>query len=464
MANTFQIPGNIKLQFSPFVLNKQNNIYNSVQSSTYLKNCNPQLFTFRRNVNGQLNICPSSIKKNFSADISNKLLYSYDNYGESITLNNIFDQLPGIQIREFLPDTKLDQCINFFGDIIDTIKDLWSDKQDSTKAEIKSQKLEGAAKRAKEKEASNSFMTKMKNVLLYAFDYLTCNKERNIMTDIKSAFPKMNGIPAGIPDNVIRYVMTFPYTLYYRLQSCTTTNIYELPCKLNDNNILQSSGEAGWEKMAGFKVGGFMTKIPVIGSILSNILGNVGINYMPWWDSDKGIGVEEPVVDISFDLFNDTFESAITNFIFVNTIVTGNKWIQYNMFQHSTNLYDIKIEGINRLYVCSATFSVQSAGVLRSPSQKWLRTLESKHYRYTNSLSEKEIKIPDVYKVSMKFTSLMPANFNNYIFNYANNLNITNIKTCYEEGLFAKILDKMLKGAAEDIKSFINKGSPSTWE
>ena len=29
------------------------------------------------------------------------------------------------------------------------------------------------------------------------------------------------------------------------------------------------------------------------------------------------------------------------------------------------------------------------------------------------------IKIPDVYKVDMKFTSLLPANFNNYIFTYA---------------------------------------------
>ena len=25
------------------------------------------------------------------------------------------------------------------------------------------------------------------------------------------------------------YVMTFPYTLYYKLQSCVTTNIYEIP-------------------------------------------------------------------------------------------------------------------------------------------------------------------------------------------------------------------------------------------
>jgi len=25
------------------------------------------------------------------------------------------------------------------------------------------------------------------------------------------------------------FVMAFPYTLYYRLQSCVTTNIYEIP-------------------------------------------------------------------------------------------------------------------------------------------------------------------------------------------------------------------------------------------
>lgn len=75
-----------------------------------------------------------------------------------------------------------------------------------------------------------------------------------------------------------------------------------------------------------------MTKIPVIGDALKNILGNIGVNYTPWWDAEKGVVTPEPEVEVSFDLFNDTAEAAMMNFIFVNTIVPNNKWLQYCMF------------------------------------------------------------------------------------------------------------------------------------
>jgi len=41
----------------------------------------------------------------------------------------------------------------------------------------------------------------------------------------------------------------------------------------------------------------------------------------------------------------------------------------------------------------------------------------------SNILNNHLIKIPDVYRVSLRFQSLLPANFNNYIFNYAENNN-----------------------------------------
>lgn len=30
------------------------------------------------------------------------------------------------------------------------------------------------------------------------------------------------------------YILTLPFTLYYRIQSCTTTNVYEVPCVIED--------------------------------------------------------------------------------------------------------------------------------------------------------------------------------------------------------------------------------------
>ena len=161
------------------------------------------------------------------------------------------------------------------------------------------------------------------------------------------------------------------------------------------------------------------------------ILGNIGIDYMPWWDAASGSLTKEPEVNIKFDLFNDSADAAMKNFIFVNTIVPNNKWIQYNMFQHSSNLYDVKIEGLNRLYACAGSFNVTYDGVLRDPPPGWIKKLVKTHANrnvltdkmISSISSNKLIKIPDVYHVDMHFQSLLPANFNNFIFNYAENNN-----------------------------------------
>ena len=48
---------------------------------------------------------------------------------------------------------------------------------------------------------------------------------------------------------------------------------------------------------------------------------------MPWWDAAGAFKTREPEIEITFDLFNDTAESSMINFIFVNTIIPNNKWI-----------------------------------------------------------------------------------------------------------------------------------------
>jgi hypothetical protein len=108
-------------------------------------------------------------------------------------------------------------------------------------------------------------------------------------------------------------------------------------------------------------------------------------------------------------LFNDTAEAALNNFIFVNTLVPNNMWVQYNMFQHSTAVYDVKIEGLNRLYACAGDFDVTYEGVLRDPPVDWYWKLR-KHFNSNmspafeqNIMNNKLIKIPDIYRVKMKF-------------------------------------------------------------
>lgn len=179
---------------------------------------------------------------------------------------------------------------------------------------------------------------------------------------------------SGCDPDVRRYVVNFPYTMYYNLQSCVTTNIYEVPGTESNKRIGTADGSAGWGSgddfmsSGGFRVSNLLGKIPVLGDLANMILGNVGINYTPWWNAKAGTdGSKEPGIEIKFDLFNDSAQAAMINFIFVNTIIPNNKWVQYNMFQHSSNLFDVKIEGVNRLFACSGNFSVTYDGILRNP-------------------------------------------------------------------------------------------------
>ena len=434
-SSNFNIPGDIKTKFLPFRMNG-----NGIQK-----------FSFRNSSGfGQLNICPSAIKDNFSQDIAVKQLYGI-NGKTKLELNDILQEIPAIQIREFLPDTKLDQTINFFGTIIDRVKDLWADHQDKAKEDIKNTKSKGAETRAKEQAATNSFLGKMKEILMKAFDILT---GKDFINAIQGNFEQITAT-CGNDADLCNYVLKFPYTFYYNLQSCQNTGIYELPCIQSDKRILTSDGTPGWEAGTGFKVGGLLTKIPLIGSMLSNILGNIGIHYMPWWDSDAGIKVPEPEIEIKFDLFNDTVEAALVNFIFVHTLLPNNKWIQYGMFQHSSCLYDIKLEGINRLFACAGKFAVTYDGVLRSPSQKFFDDLKAKS---TSGLTytPQEIKIPDVYHVQMNFTSLVPANFNNYLYSMLYNNNLTTLTTTHTDGVFGKIVGDGIKKVTEDVIAIIS--------
>ena len=82
----------------------------------------------------------------------------------------------------------------------------------------------------------------------------------------------------------------------------------------------------------GFRASGFLNKLPIVGELANMVLGNIGINYMPWWNAESGSKVAAPEMTVKFVLFNDNVDRALANFIFVNTIVPGNKWIQYNMF------------------------------------------------------------------------------------------------------------------------------------
>lgn len=366
------------------------------------------------------------------------MLYPPDEDGsvkkpEKIGLPDILNHIPGIQIREFLPDTRLDQCINMFVDFFKNMTKLFTNSDEKKGTDGKEQPKESAS------ETIEKFAKKLLAASWFTVKFMAgkTNPDFYSATDMKVEFDNLKSQPAsGSPE---MYIMQFPYNLYYRLQSCTTTNIYEIPAVSDDKAILHSGdGTAGWGggddvmTAGGFRISDILNKIPGVGTIANMILGNIGINYMPWWNPTSGTVTSEPEISIKFDLFNDDVTAAVTNFIFINTIIPNNKWIQWNMFQHSSSIYDVKIEGMNRLFACAGNFDVAYDGVLRDPSKQFIDTLcahvntnlfNADELR-NNILKQRLIKIPDVYRVTAKFKSLLPANFNNWLYVYSKNANI----------------------------------------
>jgi len=189
--------------------------------------------------------------------------------------------------------------------------------------------------------------------------------------------------------------------------------------------MYSSTGHEGWTTGSNeFSITGLLGKIPLAGTLLKNTLNNISVNYLPWWDAEAGHKTAEPEITIKFHLFNDNISKAIANFICVNTLIANNKWYQYNLFQHSSCLYEIKLDGYNRLFACTCNATVKSIGNLRTPPEFFAKKIQQHCQGLVDDaktfaeglLSQKLVKIPDVYEVELTFKSILPANFNNFMY------------------------------------------------
>ena len=447
------LPGNIKQKLVPFVLNpgKPNTVV-TAKGNKELEQAYPQVFTYKATEyneafpQAQLSFMPKAFKDVVKRDISYKLLYNDSNItnykpnANELTYKTIFDNIPGVQIREFLPDAKLDQLITAIGSLLDQIGKMFKNKTltDIGAEFVKSLESVTTQVASMDINAFNKFGS-------YLVDYLlnVNSNEKSVGKGTASTF--VNDLFTNGMTDKFKYAYTdntgscqlnamalkIPYMLYYGLQSTTTTNIYEVPFVNEPKLLYTSAGSSGWGDSAGF----ISHILDSAKSILGSIIPNIGISMTPWWNTSSGQGTFEDEAVVNFDLYNDSKDQAMINFIFVNTIIPNNKWLQYGLIQHSPCLYDVKVEGIKRMYACTGDFKVTYSGVLRKVTNQFINDLV---YKYINvSLSkdnaalllntfEQSIRIPDVYHVSLTFKSLLPSNLNQYLFQYIGNTNIVN--------------------------------------
>ena len=378
------IPGQIKSWYIPFTLNKTG----------------PSFYSFKKQSNDQkmfIGICPNSFQNMIKGDIGYKMISNFDDKKASsdrkteIDINTIFNQIPSIRIREIQQDSKMQDIASAlkilsegFNVGVEVAKNMFTDFTATTNA------LSSTAEKL--------FEALLKPGEKLNFNYTNAKKDNNLL------------------------VLNYPYALYYNLIGSTTTNIYELPC---DYTELQRSINAnGWEynENDGMGFGGIGSS-GILGKALNFLGSNFSIKLQPRWKSSD---TSPQTVTITVNLFNDTLEHAVANYIMVTNLTANAMSLQYGLYKHAPAYYDVKIAGFTRMFMCKGTINISHAGQTRTPNVDFYKELEkykNEYYEYNkdNFITNQWIKIPDVYKLQLTFDSLLPQNINNYKYQFSQN-------------------------------------------
>lgn len=471
------LPGNIKQEFQPFKLGGQ--VSDPVSQSSELGGKQAQYFSFRGG-KLQLGICPNSFKLKAAQDLSFDLLYGRDADSakvvtESISINHIFNCLPGVKIREFQCDTPLNELLNFITNLQETVQQQkvnTKDKQDQTATKGK------PPDNTKEQPDDQAGIAKkIWHAAKWIMQYLTCTipeKNKNVMGALEPTLKDIDDSSskhmAGSDDHTL-YVIKMPFFFYYTFLSSTTTNVYEFPCKVDGDLLYSSDGTKGWGSTAfdlqvvqdaAHSING------IVGKVADALLGNIRMLYLAPWNAMEGWQTNEEDITIKVNLFNDTLEAAVANFICVNTLIGNNKYVQYGIFQSGPCLYDVQVEGSIRMFACTGKFKVNSKGLLRDPSKQFFDMLYFKkgtHLKATPKqlITSRKIKIPDVYELTMTFSSCLPATFNTWLFQYSNGMQIETPTGSSDNSTAGGYKASSVAKAIQDVTKDVTKKIQEYW-
>lgn len=471
-----KLPANIKQEFQPFKIG--GGVSEGVGQSSEVKG-EAQLFTFREGSKdgyklGTLGVCPKSFFFKADNDLSFKLLFGRDASSGKMTNKSIelskhlMNAVPAIKIREFQCDTPLNELLNFvtrLQQITSELKVSSDDKTDETAEQEKPADNKNIQPEGKEKSLAKA----IENAAQWLIKYFTCSddlKGENLAAVLESSLNDVKsdamGAMSAKDDDHANYVMKMPFFFYYTFLSSTTLNIYEFPCKLNDDLLYASDGTPGWGGTA-FDLQVVQDKIrsfnAAAGAVADALLGNIRMMYLAPWNAMEGWKTNDTDIQLKVHLFNDTVETAVTNFICVNTLIGNNKYAQYGVFQTGPSLYDVQVEGSNRLFACTGKFQVNAKGPMREPPYEFFKMLvDNKGSHVSMSpdqlIQAKKIKIPDVYEVTMTFSSCLPATFNSWLFQYSNDKKIHKSQGGYKPSSVVKAITDVVEDVTKKIKDY----------
>ena len=412
------IPGEIKSWYIPFTLNKTG----------------PSFYSFKKQSNDQkmfIGICPNSFQEMINGDVGYKMISNFDDKKASsdrkteIDINTIFNQIPSIRIREIQQDSKMQ-------DIASALKIL--SEGFKVGAEVAKNIFTNftATTNALSSTAGDLF-----EALLEPGEKLKFNYTQN--------------------DDYDKLVLNYPYALYYNLIGSTTTNIYEFPC--NYTELQRNINANGWEYNEGDGMGfGDIGGSSILGKALNFLGSNFSIKLQPRWKSSD---TSPKTVTITVNLFNDTLNHALANYIMITNLTANAMSLQYGLYKHAPAYYDVKIAGFTRMFMCKGTINVSHAGQTRTPNVEFYKELEkykNTYYKYeqNNFITNQWIKIPDVYKLQLTFESLLPQNLNNYVYQFSQN-DLKMYKSYEHQSGYMELAKKQIDSFVDKIKTEIQK-------
>lgn len=345
MPDFLSIPGNIRQQYMPFTISGPGK---------------RQVFSFKDVVKkGYPNarqIHPFSKWAETLIANDSGVQYTHGPKGGSdkVKFDEFLDEIPALQIREYVPDAKLTQTFKWFS--------YFKKGFDAGLQNIDSKAFSFTGLKEEVAKIMDSIGEKMKNLT---------SGSAPLLADVVGGlahFYQDKGYNIG-EDNGFA-VLFLPFIMYYRLTTTHTNNVYEIPYSMQ-NEIMKSDGTYGWSGGNQSDFGLIDKAIGAAGEspITKLLLGNtVKVNMMPSFQPTGEARGESFTINI--DLINDSDEAAINNFLMCHTLFGNNRWLQYGFVQAGASLYDVKLPGANRYFMCSGAFSCKGKGAFRTPSAK----------------------------------------------------------------------------------------------
>lgn len=180
---------------------------------------------------------------------------------------------------------------------------------------------------------------------------------------------------------------------------------YEVPYK--SSKIYKADGRAGWDSKNSSK-----DSAGVVGELWKITQKQVPVDFpmIPEWKYDGGIS--SPEIETSFLLYNDSYENLVRNFKFMHAFIAGAFWEQIDYIQRPPNVYNICFPGYFEYFYCTAEIEVETVGNMRRVHRD--SNINSDLGISANADFSKTF-FPDAYKITVKFNSMVPNNFNLYL-------------------------------------------------